>query len=255
MLATQRKKEIIRMIEEKGFVEVSEMSRLFEVSEVTIRSDLRELEQMGGIERKYGGAVLKEAETVPFPRSNQLLSDRKRSIAAAAASLVRDGDSIFLDSSSTTWYLAMQVRRMSNITVISNSIPVFEIFKDYAEGMLIGIPGILNPITQSFVGPIAEEMIGRLRSTKAFISPKGILPEGLRDNSMMEAAVRKAMIDASSETILLVDNSKFMNNRTLFGIDDFRSVSTVITDRLPPLEFLTLFDKRSIRLLVTEENI
>jgi DeoR/GlpR family transcriptional regulator of sugar metabolism len=243
------------MIEEKGFVEVSEMSRLFEVSEVTIRSDLRELEQRGGIERKYGGAVLKEAETVPFPRSNQLLSDRKRSIAAAAASLVRDGDSIFLDSSSTTWYLAMQVRRMSNITAISNSIPVFEIFKDYAEGMLIGIPGILNPTTQSFVGPIAEEMIGRLRSTKAFISPKGILLEGLRDNSMMEAAVRKAMIDASSETILLVDNSKFMNNRTLFGIDDFRSVSTVITDRLPPLEFLTLFDQRNIRLLVTEESV
>lgn len=255
MLATQRKKEITRMIEEKGFVEVSEMSKFFEVSEVTIRSDLRELEQTGKIERKYGGAVLKEADTLPFPHSNQLLSDRKRSIAAAAVSLINKGDSIFLDSSTTTWYLAMQVRKLSNITTISNSIPVFELFKDYSEGILIGIPGILNPTTQSFVGPVAEDMIGRLRSTKAFISPKGILPQGLRDNSMMEASVRKAMIDASFETILLVDYSKFMNNGTLFGIDDFASVSAVITDKMPSREFLELFDERKIRLVVTEENV
>ncbi|MCQ6557606.1 DeoR/GlpR family DNA-binding transcription regulator [Paenibacillus mendelii] len=252
MLATQRKKQIIRMIEERGFVEVSEMSRLFDVSEVTIRSDLRELEQQGRIERKYGGAVWKEEGTVPFPRSNHLLSGRKKAIANAAMSLIEEGDSIFLDSSSTISHLALQVRKLCNVTTISNSIPVFELFKDYKAGMLIGIPGILNPLTQSFVGSFAEEMIARLYATKAFISPKGILPEGLRDNSMLEASVRKAMIAASSETILMVDHSKFLNNKTLFGIDDFTSVSTVVTDRIPSTPFLELFDKHHIRLIVAE---
>ncbi|WP_274363098.1 DeoR/GlpR family DNA-binding transcription regulator [Paenibacillus thermotolerans] len=252
MLAPQRKKEIIRMVEEQGFVEVSDLSKRFDVSEVTIRSDLRELEQTGKIERKYGGAVLKECDILPFPHSNQLLRERKSAIAAAAAALIQSGDSVFLDSSTTAWFLAMQMRKLQDITIISNSIPVFELFKEYTEGNLIAIPGVLNPTTQSFVGPIAEELIRRLHCSKAFISPKGILPQGLRENSIMEASVRKAMIDASSETILLADHSKFLNNRTLFGIDDFRSIRTVVTDQTPPREFLELFERRDIRLIVTE---
>lgn len=252
MLAPQRKKEIIRLIEEQGFVEVSDLSKMFEVSEVTIRSDLRELEQMGKIERKYGGAVLKECDILPFRHSNQLLRERKSAIAAAAVSLIQSGDNIFLDSSTTTWFLAMQIRKLQDITIISNSIPIFELFQEYTEGNLIAIPGVLNPTTQSFVGPIAEDMICRLHSSKAFISPKGILPQGLREISIMEASVRKAMIDASYETILLADHSKFNNNLTLFGIDDFKSIRTVITDQTPPQEYLELFDRRNIRLIVAE---
>jgi DeoR/GlpR family transcriptional regulator of sugar metabolism len=252
MLTAQRQKQILALIEQNGSMKVSELSRQFGVSEVTIRSDLRALEQAGKIDRKYGGAILKEVEPPPFAHLTQMLSGNKTAIAIAALQLIQEGDSLLLDSSSTTWHLALEVRKLDNITVISNSIPIFELFKDYTKGTLIGIPGTLNPLTQSFVGSFAEQTIGKLRASKAFISPKAILPEGLRDNSMAEATLRKRMIDSAAETIVLADHSKFANNRTLFGIDSFDSVGAVVTDRMPDDEFRAIFEQKGIRLIVAD---
>jgi DeoR/GlpR family transcriptional regulator of sugar metabolism len=254
MLALHRQKEITDIVQEKGFIQVSELSQLFGVSEVTIRSDLRALEQSGKLERKYGGAKLKEMDSAPFQNLTQMLSHNKRSIAAHAAQLIQEGESIFLDASSTTWHLALEVRKLNHISVISNSIPIFELFKDYTEGTVIGLPGTLSPLSQSFVGSLAEQTIGALRVSKAFISPKAILPEGLRDNSMAEATIRRQMMDSASETIVLADYSKFDNNRTLFGIHSFDSVGAVVTDRMPSESFRRLFEDKGIRLIVTDPS-
>jgi DeoR/GlpR family transcriptional regulator of sugar metabolism len=255
MLAKQRHAEITKLVEEKGFVQVAELSRLFNVSEVTIRTDLRTLEQAGKIERNFGGAASKEIESSPFQSLTLMLSENKTAIAKKAVSLIKEGESIFVDASSTAWHLALQIKEsLRNVTVISNSIPVFELFKTYEEGTLIGIPGTLNPLSQSFVGPFAEEIVGRLRATKAFITPKAIHPEGLRDDHMMNAAIRKKMMEASTESIILADHSKFSNSRCLFEIIGFASISTVITDRLPDPEFLEIFDQKGIRLYIADET-
>jgi DeoR/GlpR family transcriptional regulator of sugar metabolism len=254
MYATQRRKEILKIIKESGFKPVSELSDVFNVSEVTIRSDLRFLHQEGKIERNYGGAVIKEdADLIPFDLSIQLLSATKLAIARAAVQLINEGDSLFLDGSSTTLHLAVLARNIDKITVISNSIPIFDKFKEFTGGTLIGIPGSLNPMTQSFVGPYAEKMIGDLRASKAFITPKGILSEGLRDISMVEADIRKRMIDSAKEVIVLADHSKFNNHRTLFRIDSFDAVSTVVTDRTPDDAFKKLFEEKKIRVIIAEK--
>ncbi|QGQ94256.1 DeoR/GlpR transcriptional regulator [Paenibacillus psychroresistens] len=255
MYAMQRRKEILRVIKESGFKPVSELRDIFQVSEVTIRSDLRYLQQEGKIERNYGGAMIKDdPDSMPFSVASQLLGETKSTIAQAAVQLIQSGDSLFLDGSSTTLLLAKLARPIEHITVISNSIPVFEVFKELTTGTLIGIPGTLNPRTQTFVGPYAEKMISDLRATKAFISPKGLLLEGLRDITMAEADIRKRMMDSANEVIVLADYSKFNNLRTLFRIESFDAVNTIITDQMPDEMYMKLFEEKNIRVIIADSK-
>ena len=225
MYASQRREEIYELMLKKHFLSVAYLSNLYHVSEVTIRNDLRRLEQEGKVERNYGGARLKEWPDPPtFSESLILQYEAKQSIVEKAVQFIRPGDSIFLDASTTTLLLAQKVAQIEGITVVSNSIPVFEVLKEYQKGTLIGVPGTLNPATQSFVGPFAEQMLSNLRVNKAFITPKGILPEGLRDQIIIEATIRKKAIDIADEVIVLADHSKFATNDYLVSIDRFDGV-------------------------------
>lgn len=255
MFAAQRRKEIMRILRESGSAPVAELSKRFKVSEVTIRLDLKKLNEEGKIERNYGGALLIGDDSIPFAKAASLLTEAKATIAGEASKLIRQGDTMFLDASSTTLELAKLINNVEDLTVISNSIQVYEQFKEYKEGTLVGIAGVLNPASQSFVGSFAENMVSGLKANKTFISPKGILLEGLRDNNMAEAAIRKKMMDAADEVIVLADSSKFNNSRVLFGIHGFESVSTVITDKLPDDSFVKFFEEKGIKLIISGEII
>lgn len=251
MFAAQRRKEIMKILRETGSAPVSELSKMFHVSEVTIRLDLKKLNEEGKIERNYGGALLPDDDSLPFSSAAKLLSEAKTTIAGEALKLISQGDTMFLDASSTTMELAKLLTNIENITIISNSIQVYKQFSEYRKGTLIGIAGVLNPTTQSFVGSFAENMVNGLKANKAFISPKGILPEGLRDNNMAEAAIRRKMIESADEVIVLADSSKFNNSRVLFSIHDFEPISTVITDKIPSESFLKFFEEKHIKLIVS----
>lgn len=253
MFAAQRRKEIMNILRETGSAPVSELSKMFNVSEVTIRLDLRKLNEEGKIERNYGGALLAADDGLPFTSAAKLLTEAKTTIAGEAFKLIHQGDTMFLDASSTTMELAKLITNVENITIISNSIQVYKQFSEYRKGTLVGIAGVLNPTTQSFVGSFAENMVKGLKANKAFISPKGILLEGLRDNNMAEAAIRRKMIESADEVIVLADSSKFNNSSVLFSIHDFGSISTVITDKIPGESFLKFFEENHIRLIVSGE--
>lgn len=261
MYAAQRREKILEILQEQSYVQVSELSKIFGVSEVTIRKDLKELRKNGYVERSYGGATLSrngcryyDDAVAPFSSTSQLLSESKSLIAKAASKLVSQGETLFLDSSSTTMHLAMILKNMSDISVITNSIPIFEQFKEYKSGTLIGIPGILNPLTQSFIGTYAENIIKELKANKVFISPKAIIHQGLRDNSMNEASIRRMMIDSSQEVIVLADHSKFHNHRTLFGIASLDTVNAIVTDKEPDSSFMELFEEKGISVIIADES-
>lgn len=256
MFAAQRRKEIMKLIKESGSAPVSELSRMFNVSEVTIRLDLKKLNAEGKIERNYGGALLAEEdqeELLPYSKTESLLTEAKETIAGEAFKLIGQGETMFLDGSSTTIKLAKLITGIEDITIISNSIQVYEQFKEYRGGTLVGIAGVLNPLTQSFVGSFAENMVNGLKANKAFISPKSIVLEGMRDNNMNEAAIRRKMIDSAEEVIVLADSSKFNNNRVLFGIHSLESISTVITDKTPDEAFVKFFEEKRIKLIIARE--
>ncbi|SFA76907.1 transcriptional regulator, DeoR family [Cohnella sp. OV330] len=250
MFASQRRDEIYKLAQDRQFISVAELSGIFQVSDVTIRSDLKLLEQQGKITKNYGGASILREDVQPLSTTSQLLSDIKAAIAHEASALIEEGDSVFLDSSSTTILLADAIAKMSNVTVITNSIPIFDKLKEYRNGTVIGISGTLNPYTQSFVGPFAEEMVSKLRVSKAFIAPKGILPEGLRDNIVQEAAIRDKMIASADKVVVLADHSKFNNENVVFSISSFDKVQHVVTDQALKEPFSSLFQQKGIEIRV-----
>ncbi|MDG0792372.1 DeoR/GlpR family DNA-binding transcription regulator [Cohnella ginsengisoli] len=250
MFASQRRDEIYKLAQDRQFISVAELSRMFQVSEVTIRSDLKLLEQQGKITKNYGGASIFREDVQPLSTTSRLLSDIKAAIAHEASALIEEGDSLFLDSSSTTILLADAIAKMSHVTVITNSIPIFDKLKEYRNGTVIGISGTLNPYTQSFVGPFAEEMVSKLRVSKAFIAPKGILPEGLRDNIVQEAAIRHKMIASADKVVVLADHSKFNNENVVFSISSFDKVQHVVTNQALTAPFNSLFQQKGIDIRV-----
>ncbi|WP_158602153.1 DeoR/GlpR family DNA-binding transcription regulator [Cohnella endophytica] len=254
MYASQRRNEIYKLAQERQFISVAELSAIYKVSEVTIRSDLKLLERQGKLQKNYGGAAINKDVLQPLSHNVHLLSDAKASIAHKAADLIEEGDSLFLDASSTTILLADYIAKMNNITVITNSIPIFDKLKEYHNGTLISISGTLNPYSQSFVGPFAEEMISKIRVSKAFIAPKGILPEGLRDNIVQEAAIRKKMIESAEKVIVLADHSKFNNEDFVFSISNFDKVHRLVTDQTPKEPFFNLFLQKGIEVWIADQK-
>ncbi|UVI28368.1 DeoR/GlpR family DNA-binding transcription regulator [Paenibacillus spongiae] len=256
MKTYQRRQEIYQFIFDRKTVKISELKEVFHVSEVTLRSDLDFLESEEKIERLHGGAAI--IEKTP-PQAESVLPDTplleaKLAITKKAAELIVPGDTIFLDSSATSIILASQLNPELNITVITNSLPIINQLKLAPGIRLYAIPGLYNPSTNSFNGPLGEAFISNLKTSKTFISPKGIIVEGLRDLTADEAAIRKAMINSTREPIVIVDHSKFDHSETLFQISDFSPISTVVTDRTPSPVFVDILQTRKITLITTESG-
>lgn len=253
MKTFQRRQEIFQYISVKKNVKISELKEVFHVSEVTIRSDLDFLVSQGRVERSHGGATFIDNSTpVEGILPHTPLLDAKIAIAKKAAELIVPGDTLFLDSSATSVVLASQLGPDSNISVITNSLPIINLLKLAPGIRLYAIPGLYNPLTNSFNGPLGETFISQLKTSKAFISPKGILVEGLRDLTADEAAIRKVMIESTKEAIILADHSKFNNFEVLFQISDFGRISAVVTDRTPEKQFFDIFNKKQIGLITTD---
>ncbi|MFD0717620.1 DeoR/GlpR family DNA-binding transcription regulator [Paenibacillus sp. GCM10027626] len=253
MKTHERREAIYSYISAKKTVKIAELKELFQVSEVTLRSDLEFLAKQGGIERSHGGAVFVDnssPEEGILP--NTPLLDAKIAIAKRAAELIVPGDTLFLDSSATSVVLASQLSPNANITVITNCLPIINLLKMAPGIHLYAIPGSYNSSTSSFNGPLGETFIGNLKTSKAFISPKGIIVEGLRDLTADEAAIRKAMIESTKEAILLADHSKFNNIKVLFPISDFSRISIIVTDKTPDKQFLDIFNMKNISLIVAD---
>lgn len=253
MKTYNRRSEIFHYITMKKNAKISELKDTFQVSEVTIRSDLDALEAEGKIERTHGGASLIEKQDPTVPElPNTPLLEAKIMIAKKAMELINSGDTLFLDSSATSIVAASFLSAKSNIAVITNSLPIINIVKHMPEIKLYAIPGLFDASTNSFNGPLGESFISRLKTSKAFISPKGIIEEGLRDLTADEAAIRRAMIEYTKEAIIMADHSKFNNIEILFQISDFAKVSTVVTNQPPARPFLDIFEARDIKLMIPD---
>jgi len=249
MKTHERRSAIYSYISAKKTVKITELKELFQVSEVTIRSDLEYLAKQGGIERSHGGAVIIDNSSHEESLPNTPLLEAKTAIAKRAAELIAPGDTLFLDSSNTSVILASQLSPNANITVITNCLPIINLLKLTPGIHLYAIPGSYNSFTNSFNGPLGETFISNLKTSKAFISPKGIIFEGLRDLTADEAAIRKVMIESTKEAIILADHSKFNNIKVLFPISDFSRISIIVTDKTPDKQFLDIFNMKNISLI------
>jgi DeoR/GlpR family transcriptional regulator of sugar metabolism len=218
-------------------VTVSEVEARFGVSAMTARRDLAELERRGLVRRTHGGAVLPtiSAHEDSFARRLNTDADAKRRLADEAVALLAPRQSVFLDSSTTSHFVARaMVETGIAATVLTNSLPVMELI--FSEGgpnlELIAVGGNLRRLTRSFVGPIAVRTIQGHFVDRLFLSVKGLTQNGmLTDADPLEAEVKRAMIGQAAESTLVIDRSK-LSVRGLSAIASVAEVSGVLAHGL-----------------------
>jgi DeoR/GlpR family transcriptional regulator of sugar metabolism len=216
VLAESRRREIADALRSNGAVTIAELEARFGVSSMTARRDLDELERRGLVRRTHGGAVLPttSAHEDSFARRMKVETEAKLRLAEEAVAMLSPRETVFLDSSTTTFFVAkLMIERGLAATVLTNSLPVMELI--LSEGgpdvELIGIGGTLRRLTRSFVGPFAVRTIQGHFADRLFLSVKGLTEAGtMTDADSLEAEVKRAMIPQAGESTLLVDHTKLL---------------------------------------------
>ncbi|KWX72440.1 DeoR family transcriptional regulator [Paenibacillus riograndensis] len=250
MLAAERRKKIIDLVHQDKRVLVSDLSRMFEVTEETIRRDLEKLEKDGILSRTYGGAMLNRHtnEDLPFVTRNALNTDMKRNIALKALDLINDGDTLMVDPSSTAFEFLKLLGNKNNLTVITNSINILHEFASSSMN-IISSGGSLRHRSLSLVGPVAHDTIRRYNVDTAVISCKGIdMERGVTDSNEPECELKKYMLRQAQKIVLLADHTKF--DKTAFTrLVELSSIDVLITDRRPAESWLTRLAEENIEVL------
>lgn len=252
LLKRERHKRIRQIIEENGRATVAELSTIFGVSEATIRRDLEELDSLGLIQREHGGA-LRSAPSFTEPPILQRVTEQeaeKRRIGRAAARLVRDGETIFLGSGTTTLEVARNLEGMKNLTVITNALNIaIELLNSEGINQIV-IGGLLRPSEMSLIGHITEQALKELRADKVFIGMHAIdVQYGLTSDHLPEVMTDRAIIEFASEVILVADHTKFGRVSNSF-VAPVSSVDVIITDDRVPLATLQELEQLGIKVIV-----
>lgn len=244
-LAVARRTQIVDLLRQSGSITVAELEARFGVSSMTARRDLEHLERRGRARRTHGGAVLPEitAHEDSFVSRRERDAGPKRALANAAVELLQPNESVFLDSSSTTYVLAEQiVQRGIPLTVITNSLPIMQLVGTQQSDnlTLIGVGGMLRRITRSYVGPLAMQSVSSHFADRLFLSIKGLTSDGIMtDAEPLEAEIKRAMIAHADEPVLLIDHTK-LTTRGLSAIESVKTLAGVVVHGVEPAELATL---------------
>lgn len=232
MLPNQRKEKIIELLKEDGSAKVIDLAKLFKVTEVTIRQDLEKLEKEGLLIREHGGAYLKniEDQVRSLSLSNQENLDKKEQIANKCLEYIEAGDTIILDSGSTTTEIAKKLKGFKNLTVITNALNIAMMLGTEPGIEVVVTGGEFKPPTLSLTGQKAADFFHGIFAQKLFLATAGLsLKAGLTYPSISDIVVKKAMIDAA-ETIFLVADSTKIGKSSFASLGALSLINYVITD-------------------------
>lgn len=228
----ERHKYILDRLNEQGYVKVLEIAQELDVTTVTIRKDLKYLEEKKLLFRTHGSAspVNPHAPDMNIHIKEKQNSDKKRKIAIAATELIEKNDSIILGSGSSVYALAEQITGGKNLTVVTSSIHISYLLNTIDDISVIQLGGVLRKSSYSAVGETAIKAFDEIACSKFFMGVDGIdLDYGLTTSNIDEARLNRKMIQSSLKMIVLADSSKF--GRRGFGkICNLDEVDVIITD-------------------------
>lgn len=251
MLSIERREAILRQMQQKRTVSVDELSRIFFTSTATIRRDLERMSKEGLVKRTYGGAVLLDGRSSDMPlllREGENISAKER-IASEAVCLVADGNSIFLDSSSTVSRLAPLLAGFSGLTVVTNALKTALALGEYENIRVCCTGGTLREKSVSLVGETARSYIAGRNADIAFFSCRGLsLEKGITEASEEEAEIKRQMISSSKTRVLLCDASK-VHSIFFYRICSITDIDVLISDADFTSEERQALQRRGIRLL------
>ncbi len=252
MLPQQRREKILDMIREDGHAKVLQLSKIFKVTEVTIRQDLEKLEKEGVINREHGGAYLKNiglnVKNIVLQNQEQL--PEKAAIAREALKLINDGDTIILDSGSTTTEIAKLITNFKNLTVITNSLNIALLLGVIPDINLVVTGGEFKAPTLSLTGQKAADFFDGLHVDKLFLATAGItLKSGLTYPSINDIVVKRAMIESANEVYLVADSSK-IGKSSFASLGAISLIDFLITDKKISREQIKLLESNDIKLIL-----
>lgn len=244
MLLYDRQKKILDIMKQHQSVTVEFLCEKVFASSATIRRDLNEMSRLGLLKKVHGGAVLNDGanQDPPFVVRQQSETASKKHIAELAMKFVKDGQTLFLDSSSTITGLAREIAKSGSYSILSNGIEIVSVLNESTRIKLYSCGGKVNNHS-SIVGSIAEDTVKRFHADILFFSCSGISENsGITEGSEDTAAVKRCMINNSRVKVLLCDSSKF-------GLEffcrtcDMNDINVLITDKKPSESFLNKLPK------------
>lgn len=248
MFAEERRKEILSLLTSERRVEVAALAQRFDVSEDTVRRDLRELATLGYLQKTHGGAVCLDTPRLGWEARVELMPRAKARIGEAAAALVEPGQTIILDAGLTVLEAAHQIRARP-LTVITNSLDIAAAL-DAALGVsLVLTGGEWNPALRHLAGAAAIDTLARYRADWAFLGACAVHPQaGITVADSRDAAVKKAMMGAALRTLLLADHSKFDQVAPHF-VASLTELQGLVTDQATDL-----FEASGVKVIVADQR-
>jgi len=254
----ERRQSLLDVLRKQPGLRVPELAQALDVSEGTVRNDLNALEEEGRLKRVHGGAILNaqdQFQNNSFVRRYKQNVVAKLAIAREAALLIKDGDSILLDASSTCYYFARELSKRQELRVVTNG---FEVARELAENpsnnvVLIG--GVVNNNSSSVTGLLSERIIEELSIEKTFLSCSGFsLERGMTEILLAEAQIKRKVIESSQQLYALVDSSKF-GKEDLTSFANPKKVTRLFTDEGISSNWIEQLQKEGVELSICKEEM
>lgn len=250
VFAEERKQMIVELVNRQVKATVASLCEEFGVSPATVRNDLRELEFAGLLKRTHGGAIRNKKTSYEKIYEERLVyrKEEKHAIGKAAAAMVQEGDTIIMDTGTTTLEMARFLTDVSRLTVVTNDLGIASYLNRNSNADLLVVGGFLRKHFNCFCGPLTVSALEGLSVDKAFISSDGVSVEkGITTPNVDISMVRRAFIDRADEKILLVDHSKF--GKTAFvKCADLSEIDVVVTDEKADKKYLARMREEGVEI-------
>lgn len=253
LLTEQRRRRVLDLVDQDGQATVADIAKRFSISAVTARGDLDTLASIGAVVRSHGGAVrrLEAAQDYPLRTKEAIHREEKVRIGRAAAELIKAGETVILDSGTTTAEIArhLKLAKIQSVTVITNALNIAAELMDAPGISLIMIGGLMRPVSCSFVGPQAEAMMNEVHADRLFLAVDGFdLENGPSTPDVLEAQLNNVMIRSAREVNVVADFSK-LGRRSVSKIGPFESIKRLITDSRATSEFTGALRAKGIEVI------
>src|SRR5580765_4696546 len=250
----ERMQHVLRLLDTRDAVQVSELAEAFSVSEVTIRSDLSSMAKQGLVARVRGGvrALNQGYSEVGFDLRLRLEVERKRAIARAASDLVGEGEAVALDASTTAYSLALELRAKRELVVVTNGLLVATALADAPGISVLVTGGMLRLSAMSLVGDLGTDVLRTTRINKGFLGARGLsLERGLMDLNPDEVRIKQEMADACEQVYGILDGTKWHRSALLSFVasDD---LTGIVTDSSAPDEEVAAWRSRDVEVIAAD---
>ncbi len=254
MVQAQRVLRVQELFSKQEFMNLEELCRILNASKSSVRRDLIDLEKRGVLRRVHGGAISLQTrdEVLDFGRLSGSSRDEKTNIGRAAAALVEDHQTVILGGGSTVVEVAKHLGEKM-IQVVTNSVPVAQVFWDSKQVEVTLTGGYFYPRLGVQIGPICERMLRTVSADLVIMGIRGITAEGISDSNSLNVESIRAMIHAARKVVIVADHSKF-GRSAMLHVAGLSEIDQIVTDKELEPEFMQLLKSQGVECIVASES-